>query len=94
MMRVKRARGTRRWWGGPRPAPPAWGEVCIRPPRRASPTELNETAPRSKFSEIGDQSLTPKGCPEVPPVPPSTGKLASVLRSSLAYSAMATPVMA
>ncbi len=57
MMRVKRARGTRSWWGGPRPAPPAWGEVCIRPPRRASPTELNETAPRSKFSEIGHQTL-------------------------------------
>ncbi len=57
MMRVKRARGTRSWWGAKRPAPPARGEVCTRPPRRASPTALNETAPRSKFREIGDQHI-------------------------------------
>ncbi len=47
--------------GAPRPAPPARGEVCIRPPRRASPTELNETAPRSKFSEIGDHPKSSSG---------------------------------
>ncbi len=69
MKRVKRARGTRGWWGGPRPAPPARGEVGIRPPRRASPTELNETVPRSKLSEIGDHAasqrfkIEPEGLP-------------------------------
>ena len=42
--------------GAPRPALPARGEVCTRPPRRASPTEMNETGPRSKFSEIGHTS--------------------------------------
>ncbi len=43
MMRVKRACGTRSWWGAPRPA------------HQTSQKSI-ETALRSKFSEIGDYS--------------------------------------
>ncbi len=59
MMRVKRARGTRSWWGAPRPAPPARGRSAPDLPEEHPRRRMNETAPRSKFSEIGDQRDTP-----------------------------------
>ena len=79
MMRVQRARGTRSWRGAPRPAPPARGEVCISciiPLKRASPTELNEPAPQSKFSEIGDHGAkVPTVVPDVDDRPQKSSEI-------------------